>query len=701
MTDQEQVWKNVVTLLRSGKRSVTIIAGAGISIPSGLPSGRDIVKKIVDLLLKQAGLLNHKLPEKIRDHVLDIRPEVVLDIIQSIYRLHSPQGSGLPMARLLSGFKDADPNEMHYFLAHLLRRGLASSVITTNYDTLIEKAFATVSGLDSRLFWELPIVSTTNDLPKLSSRKPYLFKIHGSLESRPKAPPLFAAQDFASVPARFLKAFQRTLKNKHLLVLGYSGSDDFSLKPLFVSTPSTRRIFWIEHLVGHSSGIIDPVPGSAREIITSRDRRFQYEIPTPDILKKVAAKGSVLLATHTDEFVRGLSQQLGFPKINITSSSPMPFVGLEQWVKRLPAHVACLCLLSLGRKVMAAEEMRRFGTSLVHKHACKISHRVDVAQLHFEYATLCEDSGDQSTAQKHFALAHKILTEEWQIRRSIPDHVREFAHRVQMMWGFSLKDQALRRKFSEHTFKAAHTKFSESSKPFGRNLMAQIEAPWVWKDLAGKKEGQRCSLLKKAVNDWAHLLDPQSGLWGLELGKVHNNLAWAYFDLGDAQVQWKDKIKNWKRSIKHSDKAVKVFTDVVDVVGKGRAMRTGGILCSKIAGALLQNPSLQREGMRPYVLLKTAADWIEDASRLFVALGDHVNQAFTLAAKAWLAYAKGDIDLGDQHCKALPRAGEQAPLTQWGRDVWIPKERVRLRNFRSQMVRGPRDDRSPSEIRKQ
>ena len=136
------------------------------------PSGNAIVTKLVELLSNKAASLSFQLPDSIRASVLQIRPEVIFDVVQSNYKLNSPKGSNLPMAEILSGFKDSTPNGMHYFLAHALASKIVSVVITTNYDTLIERAFETVSLFKKGSQPRLQVVASEPDLGKVQTRRP-------------------------------------------------------------------------------------------------------------------------------------------------------------------------------------------------------------------------------------------------------------------------------------------------------------------------------------------------------------------------------------------------------------------------------------------------------------------------------------------------------------------------------------------------
>jgi hypothetical protein len=705
MTEQQRIVTEIAKMVRLGGRSLAVLAGAGISRPSKLPLGGEIVAKIIQLLTERAECLGFKLSKGIRNILLQIRPEIVFDVLQSNYKLNTFNASGLPMSEILSGFKDAMPNGIHYFLAHLLSTGSASVVVTTNYDDLIEKAYSFARKLGGFPDARPQVVSTVRDLARLNPGAADVFKIHGNLDGRPKASPRFAVQHFASVPEKFLKRFQRILETNDLLVLGYSGRDDFSLKPLLLSPlprRSARRIFWIEHLSPHATDILGLQTNPPREIIRSRDRRFLHNVATATVRKAVAKNGSALLTTNTEEFVAQLALALRFPAMTFSDPTIQlrPYGGLEKWFGTLEPHIAVICLSQLVHKADKASTIHDSLGLLIGKRRHNRIEHLGSAQLHFEFAMVCKAIGEHSNAQFHFKKAFEGLVAASRKRRNIPEHLKHFADRIKMMWGFSLKDDALSLrdddKSREPKLREAHKKFSEQTHRFGRNLMARVEAPWIWKDLAAtQRDHKRLDLLQLAKDKWTELLRERKGrLPRVEIGKLHFNLSWAHFDLGFVSDDCVMKVENWLRTLDHIDKSARIFSDIVELNRKGKSLSTACTQRSRIAGALLTSPKAaseaRRRGIRLADMFRDAAQNVEDASDLFSALGDLPNLVFCTASNAWLAYAEGKITLGNQHCRALQNARKHAPLSEWEQAIWIPYEIKRLRAFRKQMIKAIR-----------
>jgi tetratricopeptide (TPR) repeat protein len=178
-------------------------------------------------------------------------------LLQQIYDFYDPN---LDVLAPYGGC--AAPNESHYIIAQLL--GAGHIVCTTNFDCLIERAcrdlgiaYAPVlSDADFRAWCSNRKISVR------SAVKP-LFKIHGSLVRLSMNGRVTATRTsiratidaigrqgieapYATVPAK--RMFVETmLRERDLVVVGYSGGDDFDLARAIETIESQRRIIWIEH----------------------------------------------------------------------------------------------------------------------------------------------------------------------------------------------------------------------------------------------------------------------------------------------------------------------------------------------------------------------------------------------------------------------------------------------------------------------
>jgi hypothetical protein len=140
------------------------------------------------------------------------------------------------------------PNRNHRMLAELARSGVV--VLTTNFDDLIERAYAELPDAPP-----LHVGVFDAEFPDRAPEPddgPALWKLHGSFERDGVDTRASLQATMTSVLAltqtgrryRFLAA---VLEAMDVLVVGYSGWDDFDIVPVIARTPSQRRLTWTMH----------------------------------------------------------------------------------------------------------------------------------------------------------------------------------------------------------------------------------------------------------------------------------------------------------------------------------------------------------------------------------------------------------------------------------------------------------------------
>lgn len=134
-----------------------------------------------------------------------------------------------------------------------------SDILTTNWDTLLERAAST----DPERAYEL--VVTPNDIPR--TRAPRIVKLHGSLPSNP--PFIFTQEDFRTYPSQFapfVNLAQQVLLENELCLIGFSGND-----PNFLQWAG-----WVRDQLGASArpirliGVLDLTP-SQRALLSRQN----------------------------------------------------------------------------------------------------------------------------------------------------------------------------------------------------------------------------------------------------------------------------------------------------------------------------------------------------------------------------------------------------------------------------------------------
>lgn len=245
----------VSKLIEAFSRRMVFFVGAGISIPSGVPSFRALNERVIRLTTgNKLGNEEYKLLSE------SLRPEVVLQILEEEKKL------GPKVLTCLETFVGHSPNSNHFFLAEALRRG--NWVFTTNVDNLIEQA-CELRGIDikNRVHYLDSHFEQFEELLKSISNPKntpggYIFKLHGSVEEDKEGDERFrtslltlhqVGRGLRGAKESVLKYF---LQNFDFCFMGYSCLDDFSIYPVLRDTDSERLIFWFKYAKGPIGEII-------------------------------------------------------------------------------------------------------------------------------------------------------------------------------------------------------------------------------------------------------------------------------------------------------------------------------------------------------------------------------------------------------------------------------------------------------------
>ena len=239
-----------ITDLINEKAKLTFLVGAGCSIdaPSCLPAGRRMMEAIVEDICAESEF----------DKILKIealRFEALVEIVRDRF------DKGL---KIIDYYSQCDkPNIQHFFLAQMIKKG--HFVLTTNFDFLIEYALLQLKIPKKNI---IPVI-TQNDFKKFSnpielSKKGNLliYKVHGSTKN------IITGEDTRNSLITTIRAFgtnkeglnvfqvepykrpvfEKISKGRSLVVLGYSGSDDFDIVPTLKVLKDLDKIIWIKHV---------------------------------------------------------------------------------------------------------------------------------------------------------------------------------------------------------------------------------------------------------------------------------------------------------------------------------------------------------------------------------------------------------------------------------------------------------------------
>ncbi len=232
----------------------SFLVGAGISIdpPSSLISANDIAK----------GLIEFCSPKEEINNLLSLdfasyRYETLIEFQQD---LHDPD------LEFMDFFEEfTDPNLIHYCLAGINLMG--ANIATTNFDYFLELSLSN-SILKENLGKQIELIISKEDYEKTKSlenirnnEKIPIIKLHGSkkniITNENKTDSLITTTSafgkdrekgrIFDLEVYKKPLFDQFLKNRCLIVMGYSGRDDFDIGPALKEANNIKRIIWIEH----------------------------------------------------------------------------------------------------------------------------------------------------------------------------------------------------------------------------------------------------------------------------------------------------------------------------------------------------------------------------------------------------------------------------------------------------------------------
>lgn len=258
---------------------LTFLVGAGCSVdaPSCLPAGRSMMDAIIKHTCAETEI------EKLLD-LEQLRFEGIVEIIRDTLD---------PELRIIDYYGESDkPNVQHFFLAEMIKMG--NYVMTTNFDFLIEYALLQ-SGVSKS---DIVPVITKEDFQKyknpseiFKNGKKAVYKIHGSTKNvitgeNTKDSLIATIQALGSNKEELnvfqIEPFKRPLfdnisSERSLIVIGYSGSDDFDIVPSLKVLKDIKNVIWINH-VSNDSG---------KERIFEIDKKFLRETKILDKVNQI------------------------------------------------------------------------------------------------------------------------------------------------------------------------------------------------------------------------------------------------------------------------------------------------------------------------------------------------------------------------------------------------------------------------------
>jgi len=203
--------------LADGKKKYILFCGAGVSKDAGIPTGWDILLETLRLIRAQEeGKSKEWTDEEMGTYYeTNFKDSTYSDIIESLFPSVEEQREFLERT-----FEYKAPGKAHKLVAEWVKYGLIRFIITTNFDSLIEKALD-----DAGMRGRYSVI--TNGEQVLTSKPWHLvencriYKIHGTIE---QGKIRNTDKDLEKLDENIAKHFLDIIEGHGVIVLGYGGN---------------------------------------------------------------------------------------------------------------------------------------------------------------------------------------------------------------------------------------------------------------------------------------------------------------------------------------------------------------------------------------------------------------------------------------------------------------------------------------------
>jgi hypothetical protein len=208
---------------------VTFVLGAGLSLDAGLPTWENLLVNIADLIgiarWRTGVLRDDSQPTRKAEYALQLALEERSETSDELIR-----------AALYKGGYEREPGPLTDRVARLIvALGSRARVITTNYDTLIERALARYYGGVRPVSYALQQEEVTAWRAQMTGQPPPVMHVHGLLECNktPRGPVVLTESTFLRYGAQVQELIREQLLESHLIFIGVSMSDPNLVGPLW------------------------------------------------------------------------------------------------------------------------------------------------------------------------------------------------------------------------------------------------------------------------------------------------------------------------------------------------------------------------------------------------------------------------------------------------------------------------------------
>ena len=208
----EPVEAVVITIFDTARQGrLVVCAGAGLSrgVPTDLPSGADLGKR-----------LNERLQGLVSGYVSPQHPENLIAVADAGAELPGGKAALRSEVLRLADFRGAEPNYGHHTVAELLCEGAIALLLLWNWDDCIERVDVTPE--------RLQVARSDRDLEELE--QPSIAKIHGCATR--KGTLLITSEDLEKPPYWTDMAFRERLRGKTVVFIGVGDIADYAQRRL-------------------------------------------------------------------------------------------------------------------------------------------------------------------------------------------------------------------------------------------------------------------------------------------------------------------------------------------------------------------------------------------------------------------------------------------------------------------------------------
>lgn len=678
--------------------NVIFFIGAGISAPSGAPTGFDIINESAIILttrISESGL-KKKVCDLLRNRA---RPETLFNY----FEVFSNKGNADTkrtsnteslFKKVLIGLK---PSFIHNAIASFLDEGKINTILSLNYDTLIEDAVKSITELD--------IIHTTQDFATLIEGltqyrsnihgRPRIVKFHGHLQKGQKGS---KSSDSGSLQYALLhlvpinpdkaKCLKWFIENCTLVFLGCSGNDDFDIAPILMGGKA-KRFVWINHK-----------PWSTM-ILPNADPET-YLTNSFKIIKRqneLGPRQHIYLTIDTGQFMDMLLNKSGLSITRAPTKESIKGRDLwkdefETWLQDQPELLHYLVMARLirdfGNPILALDLLKSAKEHCNDPNLLCESEIMKIELLHLtEHYKESRDiaKGMLSCIDTNFGINNptpledkKAILYQCQAHKRLAFMIRDEAQNTKD----TNKRQTLREE-ANCEFQQWEKKLQKYQNLFEpaefRSLSYQLNRDWAWLD---RDAGRLTAALDRIERTKPE--DPYN------LAKSRLDGGWFAFDETKRRF-----LKDMENKDFYEKKAIELFTEAIDVCNEqgfvdiqANALRSRAHVY--IYQAIFREYS-SKEGNknnRFEELKENANNDLQEALRLFISLGQDVERGITLYDLALFHHAYRDtqkardyVNQASVYLEAGARSDALDKINRLKRDLHenVPYERHFIENL--------------------